>query len=99
MTVARELATELRKVMRNEGFIYVGSIEPSSDLIPVPRYLVETSAEMLEVLQSQVRTLQTLSDALARMTEEFAKAVPFDHPDIRRLVAQLQAVKNMTVKT
>ena len=99
MTVANELASELRRVMNHEAFIYAGSAEPANDLIPVPRYLVETSAEMLELLQSQVRTLRDLTRALTAMTDEFAKAVPFHHPNIDRLRQSLAAVEAMPVIT
>lgn len=99
MTVASELAAELRKAMQAEAYIYAGSADPSNDLIPVPRYLVETSAEMLELLQSQVHTLRTLSLNLAAMTDEFAKATAFRHPNIDKLRQSLAAIEKMTVIT
>jgi hypothetical protein len=99
MTLATELATELHKLLKAENFIYCGSLDPANDLIPVPRYLVETTAEMLELLQQQVLTLRALSRAIAKMTDEFAAAAPFTHPNVERLRQSLAAVEKMRVIT
>jgi hypothetical protein len=99
MTVTNELATELRKALAHEAFIYAGSTDPANDLIPVPRYLVETSAEMLEILQQQVRTLRSLTLNLNAMLDEFVKAAPFEHPNLTKLRQSLAKIETMPVIT
>lgn len=99
MTVCTELATELRRALEREAFIYANSTDPANDLIPVPRYLVETAAEMLEISQSQVLTLRRLTLALAGALDEFLQATPFDHPNfvkLRQTLAQVEAMKVAT---
>jgi hypothetical protein len=99
MTLTNELAVELRKAMIHEAFIYAGSVDPANDLIPVPRYLVETSAEMLEILQQQVRTLRALTIDLSAVLDEFVEASPFDHPNLERLRQALAKIETMPVIT
>ena len=99
MTVTSELAAALRQALAREAFIYAGSTDPDNDLIPVPRYLVETSAEMLEIAQQQVRTLRSLTLALSAGLDEFLEAVPFHHPNLVRLRQSLADVKDMPVIT
>jgi hypothetical protein len=99
MTVTNELAAELRQAMAQEAFIYAGSTDPANDLIPVPRYLVETSAEMLEILQQQVRTLRTLTLHLNAGLNQFIKAVPIAHPDLVKLRQALAEIETMPVIT
>lgn len=99
MTVSTELATELRRALEREAYIYANSTDPANDLIPVPRYLVETSAEMLEISQAQIHTLRLLTVALSASLADFAKAMPFSHPNfemLRQTLARVEAMKVVT---
>lgn len=75
-TLSRELARDLGLVLREESFIYVDSIEPDKDRLPVPRFLVLALIDALELADKQLSIYRQLSGDLAAIARGMLAADP-----------------------
>lgn len=97
MTAATELSRMLRDCSKNESLTHLGSLDPAADLIPVPRYLVDSSAELLQLLEQQTLTLKKLADELAGVVDDMTRLIPT--PNSAEVHRRLQKVRDMKVQT
>lgn len=87
----RQLAHDLREILHEPSFIYVDSIEPEHDRLPVPRGLLEGMAEALHLADRKIAALETMLRPLAQILRETVQH--YRDEDTARIINTLNKVE------
>jgi|SRR5215469_800556 len=93
----QQLALDLSEILREPSYIYVDSIEPERDRLPVSRGLIEGMIEAFELADKRITTLNTMCGALAiALSEILLEPSTRDLPVVQNAQAILAKVKALT---
>jgi hypothetical protein len=96
-TLNHQLADDLTAILAEPSFIYVDSLEPQADRLPVPRGLIEGMVEAFDLADARIRTLTTMAQALAAALSDVLACEPAiaNDPRIRRAQDILRGVREL----
>ena len=75
-----DLARQLISILNEPSYIYVDSLEPERDRLPVPRGLIAGMAEAFQLANKKISTLEQMTRDLALVLHEILIREP---PEVR----------------
>lgn len=97
-TLNRQLASDLLEILREPAFIYVDSVEPERDRLPVARGLIEGMTEALSLADRKITSLEQMARDLAKVLRQVLQLEPAAirrDPGVMRAIAILGQVEDM----
>jgi len=65
-----ELAEELDKAAKAAAFLYIDSLDPATDRLPVQRCIVEATRDLLEINDRQIKSLKECCAGLSEVVRQ-----------------------------